>query len=72
MSNQETIYRGFIIRAFEQRPGSWRAELRKQDGSMILREGMASRASIEIPKAYFSAADAIAAAKEGIDSPTMK
>jgi hypothetical protein len=30
-------YQGYIIRAFEQRPGNWLAEIRKQDGSVIAR-----------------------------------
>ena len=34
-------YKGHTIRAFEQRPGSWLAEIGKENGSVIMRKGRA-------------------------------
>jgi hypothetical protein len=64
-------YKGYTIRAFEQRPGSWLAEIRKQDGSIILRKGQRPREILTTPATRYSAAEAIAFAKEAIDSPAM-
>jgi hypothetical protein len=65
-------YRDYIIRAFEQRPGSWLAEIQKQDGSVILRKGQRPRQILTVPATRCSAADAITIAKEAIDSPGMQ
>jgi hypothetical protein len=65
-------YQGYIIRAFEQRPGNWLAEIRKQDGSIIVRKGQRPRGIITTPATRYSAADAIAFAKEAIDSSAMQ
>jgi hypothetical protein len=65
-------YKGYTIRAFEQRPGSWLAEIRKQDGSIIVRTGQRPRGIITTPSTRYSAADAIAFAKEAIDGPAMQ
>jgi hypothetical protein len=65
-------YQGHIIRAFEQRPGSWLAEIRKQDGSVIVRKGQRPRELLSTPATRYSAADAIAFAKEAIDSSAMQ
>ena len=65
-------YQGYIIRAFEQRLGSWLAEIRKQDGSVIVRKGQRPREFVTTPSTRYSAADAIAFAKEAIDSSVMQ
>jgi hypothetical protein len=65
-------YKGYTIRAFEQRPGSWLAEIRKQDGSVIVRKGQRPREILTTPSTRYSAADAIAFAKEAIDSPALQ
>ena len=65
-------YKDYIIRALEQRPGRWLAEIRKQDGSVIVRRGQRPREILTVPTTRCSAADAIAFAKEAIDSPAMQ
>jgi hypothetical protein len=42
MMEQLEQYEGHIIRAFEQRPGIWLAEIRKQDGSVERAHRLAS------------------------------
>jgi hypothetical protein len=64
--------KGYIIRAFEQRPGSWLAEIRKEDGSVIMPKGQRPRKILTRPATHYSAADAIAFAREAIDSPAMQ
>jgi hypothetical protein len=65
-------YKGHIIRAFEQRPASWLAEIRKRDGSVIVREGQRPREILTTPSTRDSATNAITFAKEAIDSPTTQ
>jgi hypothetical protein len=69
---QTEKYDGYTIRAFEQRPGSWLAEIRKQDGSVIVRKGQRPREILTTPSTRCSAADAIAFAKEVINSSAMQ
>jgi len=65
-------YKEYVIRAFEQRPGNWLAEIRKQDGSMIIRDDSPPRPFVVTPHARYSAAAAIAFAKKAIDSPSVR
>lgn len=65
-------YQGYRILAFEQRPSSWLAEIRKQDGSVIVRKGQRPRELLTTPSTRYSAADAIGFAKEAIDGSAMQ
>jgi hypothetical protein len=64
-------YKGFTIRALEQSPGLWRAEIRKANGAWIIARG--ERRELVTTSATRSTADAaINLAIEAIDGGGMK